>query len=111
MNSFKSFVSKIKSNKYFKFFTNFYIVVSLFFIIWMLFIDTNSYLFHNTLSSEIDQLIIKKEKLKEEILNDQKLINDLKDPDNYEAFAREKFFMKKKDEEIYIIEFKDSIKN
>ena len=111
MNSFKSFVSKIKSNKYFKFFTNFYIVVSLFFIIWMLFIDTNSYLFHNTLNSEIDQLIIKKEKLKEEILNDQKLINDLKDPDNYEAFAREKFFMKKKDEEIYIIEFKDSIKN
>ena len=77
MNSFKSFVSKIKSNKYFKFFTNFYIVVSLFFIIWMLFIDTNSYLFHNTLSSEIDQLIIKKEKLKEEILNDQKLIYHL----------------------------------
>ena len=111
MNSFKSFVSKIKSNKYFKFFTNFYIVVSLFFIIWMLFIDTNSYLFHNTLNSEIDQLIIKKEKLKQEISNDQKLINDLKDPDNYEAFAREKFFMKKKDEEIYIIEFKDSIEN
>ncbi|MDA9978046.1 septum formation initiator family protein [Flavobacteriaceae bacterium] len=111
MNSFKSFVSKIKSNKYFKFFTNFYIVVSLFFIIWMLFIDTNSYLFHKTLSSEIDQLIIKKEKLKKEILNDQKLINDLKDPDNYEAFARENFFMKKKDEEIFIIEFKDSIEN
>ena len=41
----------------------------------------------------------------------QKLIDDLKNPDNYEAFAREKFFMKKKDEEIYIIEFKDSIKN
>ena len=32
-------------------------------------------------------------------------------PDNYEAFAREKFFMKKEGEEIYIIEFKDSIKN
>ena len=111
MNSFKSFVSKIKSNKYFKFFTNFYIVVSLFFIIWMLFIDTNSYLFHNTLSSEIDELIVKKEQLKKEIANDQKLINDLKDLDNYEAFAREKFYMKKKDEEIFIIEFKDSIEN
>jgi len=61
--------------------------------------------------SEIDQLIIKKEKLKQEISNDQKLINDLKDPDNYEAFARENFFMKKKDEEIFIIEFKDSIEN
>jgi hypothetical protein len=77
----------------------------------MLFIDTNSYLFHNTLSSEINELIIKKEQLKKEIVNDQKLINDLKDLDNYEAFARENFFMKKKDEEIFIIEFKDSIEN
>jgi cell division protein FtsB len=77
----------------------------------MLFIDTNSDLFHSTLNSEINDLVIKKEKLKKEIENDQKLIDDLKDPDNYEAFAREKFFMKKKDEEIYIIEFKDSIKN
>jgi|TARA_B110000091_G_C13705912_1_gene428328 hypothetical protein len=77
----------------------------------MLFIDTNSYLFHNTLSSEIDELIIKKEQLKKEIVNDKKLINDLKDLDNYEAFARENFFMKKKDEEIFIIEFKDSIEN
>ena len=83
----------------------------MFFIIWMLFIDTNSYLFHNTLSSEINELIIKKEQLKKEIANDQKLINDLKDLDNYEAFARENFFMKKKDEEIFIIEFKDSIEN
>tara|TARA_B110000858_G_scaffold39279_1_gene44597 strand:+ start:282 stop:515 length:234 start_codon:yes stop_codon:yes gene_type:complete len=77
----------------------------------MLFIDTNSYLFHNTLNSEINELIIKKEQLKKEIVNDQKLINDLKDLDNYEAFARENFFMKKKDEEIFIIEFKDSIEN
>jgi len=111
MNSFKIFIKKLKSNRYFKIFTNFYIVVSLYFFIWMLFIDTNSYLFHNTLNSEINDLVIKKEKLKKEIENDQKLIDDLKDPDNYEAFAREKFFMKKKDEEIYIIEFKDSIKN
>jgi len=111
MNSFKTFINKLKSNKYFKVFTNFYIVVSLFFIIWMLFIDMNSYLFHNTLNSEIDELIIKKEKLKQEIANDQKLINDLKDPDKYEAFARENFYMKKKNEEIFIIEFKDSIKN
>ena len=111
MNSFRTFISKLKSSQYFKIFTNFYIVVSLFFIIWMLFIDTNSYLFHNTLNSEIDELIVKKEQLKKEIANDQKLINDLKDLDNYEAFARENFFMKKKDEEIFIIEFKDSIEN
>ena len=77
----------------------------------MLFIDTNSYIFHRSLNSEIDQLIQKREDLKKEIEKDQKFINDLKDPDKYEAFAREKFFMKKEGEEIYILEYKDSIKN
>jgi len=111
MNSFKVFIKKIQANRYFKIFTNFYIIISLFFIIWMLFIDTNSYLFHRSLNSEIDQLIQKRENLKKEIDKDKKFINDLKDPDNYEAFAREKFFMKKDGEEIYILEYKDSIKN
>ena len=40
-----------------------------------------------------------------------KLIKDLNDIDNYEKFARENFYMKKDDEEIYIIEYKDTIKN
>ena len=111
MNLFRSLFKKIQSNKYFKIFTNFYIIISLFFIIWMLFIDTNSYIFHRSLNSEIDQLIQRREDLKKEIEKDQKFINDLKDPDNYEAFAREKFFMKKEGEEIYILEYKDSIKN
>lgn len=81
------------------------------FIIWMIFLDTNSYLIHNRLNSEIEQLIIKKENLKKEIEKDIKFINDMKDLDKYEAFARENFYMKKDGEEIYIIEYKDSIEN
>ena len=81
------------------------------FIIWMIFLDTNSYLIHSRLNSEIEQLIIKKENLKKEIEKDKKFIDDLKDLDKYEAFAREKFFMKKDGEEIFILEYKDSIKN
>ena len=77
----------------------------------MIFLDTNSYLIHNRLSSEIEQLIIKKENLKKEIEKDIKFINDMKDLDKYEAFARENFYMKKDGEEIYIIEYKDSIEN
>ena len=80
------------------------------FIIWMIFLDTNSYLIHSRLNSEIEQLIIKKENLKE-IEKDKKFINDMKDLDKYEAFARENFYMKKDGEEIYIIEYKDSIEN
>ena len=85
--------------------------MSFIFIIWMIFLDTNSYLIHNRLNNEIEQLIIKKENLKKEIEKDIKFINDMKDLDKYEAFARENFYMKKDGEEIYIIEYKDSIEN
>ena len=77
----------------------------------MLFMDTNSYLFHKELNVEINSLKEQKKRLKIEIEKDKKLIEDLNDMDNYEAFAREKFFMKKDNEEIYIIEFKDTLKN
>tara|TARA_B110000003_G_scaffold143565_1_gene144772 strand:- start:74 stop:400 length:327 start_codon:yes stop_codon:yes gene_type:complete len=106
-----SLLKKILSNKYFKFFTNLYILSSLLFIFWMLFMDTNSYLFHKELNTEINSLKEQKKRLKIEIEKDKKLIEDLNDMDNYEAFAREKFFMKKDNEEIYIIEFKDTLKN
>ena len=85
--------------------------MSFIFIIWMIFLDTNSYLIYNRLNSEIEQLIIKKENLKKEIEKDIKFINDMKDLDKYEAFARENFYMKKNGEEIYIIEYKDSLEN
>lgn len=75
----------------------------------MLFMDTNSYLFHKELNTEINSLKEQKKRLKIEIEKDKKLIEDLNDMDNYEAFAREKFFMKKNNEEIYIIEFKDTL--
>ena len=77
----------------------------------MLFMDTNSYLFHKELNVEINSLKEQKKRLKIEIEKDKKLIEDLNDMDNYEAFAREKFFMKKDNEEIYIIDFKDTLKN
>jgi|TARA_B110000444_G_scaffold63166_1_gene59111 cell division protein FtsB len=77
----------------------------------MLFVDTNSFLFHKELNVEINDLKEQKKKLKIEIEKDKKFIEDLNNIDNYEAYAREKFFMKKDNEEIYIIEFKDSLKN
>ena len=104
-----SLLKKILSNKYFKFFTNLYILSSLLFIFWMLFMDTNSYLFHKELNTEINSLKEQKKRLKIEIEKDKKLIEDLNDMDNYEAFAREKFFMKKNNEEMYMIEFKDTL--
>lgn len=77
----------------------------------MIFFDVNSFLSHYQLNSEINELKEQKKNLEIEIEKDKKLIEYLKDMDNYEAFAREKYFMKKKDEEIYIIEYADSLKN
>ena len=105
------YLKKIISKKYFKIFTNIYILSTTLFLFWMLFMDTNSFMFHEQLNSEINQLIEQKKKLEIEIEIDKKLIKDLQNIDNYEAFARENFYMKKDNEEIYIIEYKDSLKN
>ena len=105
------YLKKISENKYFKFFTNLYVVTSLLFLFWMIFMDTNSLIFHKELNNEIRDLTEQRNKLKIEIEKDKKLIKDLNDIDNYEKFARENFYMKKDDEEIYLIEYKDTIKN
>ena len=91
--------------------TNIYVAITIIFLIWMIFFDVNSFLSHYQLNSEINELKEQKKNLEIEIEKDKKLIEYLKDMDNYEAFAREKYYMKKKDEEIYIIEYTDSLKN
>jgi len=68
-------------------------------------------MFHQQLNFEIDQLKKQKNELEIKIEKDKKLIKDLEDVDNYEAFARENYYMKKDNEEIYIIEYSDSLKN
>ncbi len=104
-------IKKILSSKIYKFLTNIYVAITIIFLIWMVFFDVNSFLSHYQLNSEINELKEQKKNLEIEIEKDKKLIEYLKDMDNYEAFAREKYFMKKKDEEIYIIEYADSLKN
>ena len=104
-------IKKILSSKIYKFLTNIYVAITIIFLIWMIFFDVNSFLSHFQLNSEINELKEQKKNLEIEIEKDKKLIEYLKDMDNYEAFAREKYYMKKKDEEIYIIEYVDSLKN
>lgn len=106
-----SLIKKVFSNKIFKYLSNIYILITVIFLMWMIFFDINSFISHNKLNQEIIELKKQKQILEKEIEKDRKLIEYLKDIDNYEAFAREKYFMKKADEEIYIIEYKDSLKN
>lgn len=91
--------------------TNMYVLVLTAFLVWMLFFDTNSFLIHRELKKEINTLEKQREFLQEEILRDKKIIDKLTDPEELEKFAREHYYLKKKNEEIYLIEYEDSIKS
>ena len=105
-------MDSIKNKTWFKFASNKYVLVLLVFIAWMLFLDNYSYLDHRLLNNQIDELNRQKEYYKKEISNDQINIKQLKDPAQIEKYAREKYFMKKDSEDVYIIEFEgDTIKN
>lgn len=51
-----------------------------------------------------------REYYKKEILKDKKAIKALSTEEGLERLAREKYYMKRENEEIYIIEYEDSIK-
>lgn len=104
-------MESLKNKSWFKFASNKYVLILLFFIIWILFLDNYSYLDHRILNNQIEELDRQKEYYKNEIANDQKNIKLLKDPAQIEKYAREKYFMKKDSEDVYIIEFEgDTIK-
>jgi cell division protein DivIC len=77
----------------------------------MLFFDANSYLIHRELNKDMDALEAEKEYYKNEIEKDKKAIQELSTEEGIEKLAREKYYMKKDSEEIYIIEYEDSLKN
>lgn len=94
-----------KDKPWFKFISNKYIWVLLFFLTWMIFLDNYSYFDHRFLDKQINQLEDNKKYYQDEIKKDQENIKQLKNPEQIEKYAREKYFMKKDSEDIYIIEF------
>jgi len=99
---------KIKENKLFKFFTNKYIIILGAFLIWMFFFDANVQL-NKEFKKEIKELNTTINFYKKEIKKDKNTIMELQDSLQLEKFAREKYLMKKENEDIYIIEF-DTLK-
>ncbi|WP_200974313.1 septum formation initiator family protein [Echinicola sp. 20G] len=90
--------------KYLKYTKNFYFIFTVLFIVWMVFIDTNDIISQFTLRSKLSKLedqrdfyMERKRKIKEEreeLLSNYELL---------EKFARERYLMKKKTEDLYVI--------
>lgn len=88
-----------------KFLKNSYLIIIIIFVIWMIFFDSNSILVHNELNNDINDLNNQKEYYKNEIEKDNIELNQIKTDSGLEKYAREKLFMKRDNEEIFIIEY------
>lgn len=102
-------IKEIKpTSKIWKFFRRYiinkYTIVFVFFFIWIVFLDSNSILVVNELDKEIDKYENQLEYYKTEYEKNnayyKKLMNN---KDEKEKFARENYFMKRKNEEIFIL--------
>tara|TARA_B100000795_G_scaffold158062_1_gene118732 strand:+ start:30641 stop:30961 length:321 start_codon:yes stop_codon:yes gene_type:complete len=103
-------ISELKKTKWHQWIGNIYVLILALFLVWMFFFDANNYFFHKELSDDIEALEQNKEFYTAEIQKDKSFIEKMKDSTEMERFAREKYYLKKENEDIYIIENQDSIK-
>ena len=87
-----------------RFFKNKYVLVTLAFIIWILFFDRNNLITQFKLTKKVRKMNDHKEYYLDEIKKNRQAIQDLTtDTQSLERYAREKHLMKKDNEDIYII--------
>lgn len=92
-------VIKILTNSF-----NKYLIVSIGFVIWILFFDANNVMQHRRNLAELKLLEEQVDFYKHKIEADKKKLFELQTNDeNLEKFAREQFLMKKADEDIFVI--------
>jgi cell division protein DivIC len=101
-------LQRIKSIKWL---TNLYVIIGAFFVVWMLFFDSNSVLIQWQLRKEIRALEQEKNYLEKEIEADLLLLKKFKDSIEKERYAREQYLFKRDNEDLYLIEYADSIKS
>ena len=87
-----------------------YFVLGLGSLIWMFFFDSEDLLTQYKLRSKLGRLKIEEAYYRKQIIEIRKARKELASNEELlEKFAREKYLMKKKNEDVYIIEF-DSVK-
>ena len=102
-------LQKLRRKKWFRILSNKYILILVIFTIWMVFFDANSWLIHNELDGEINKLEGNATYFKKEIESDRDQIGKLEDSEELERFAREEYLMKKDGEDVFIIDYEDSL--
>jgi cell division protein FtsB len=91
-------------NKVLKYSSNFYVLATLSFLVWMIFIDSNNLPTQWRLTKQLWELEDQKEFYKQKKIQIQQERNELfGNSDLLEKFAREKYLMKKPTEDLYVV--------
>ena len=80
----------------------FYLTIG--FLVWITFFDSYSWIEHLSINKELQKLEENKAYFENEISKDKQAIKELKNGDATEKYAREKYYMKRENEDIFIIE-------
>ena len=90
---------------------NKYVFTTLIFIVWLAFFDKNDFISEYTYRQQLKNLKKDKQFYLDEIkVNKEKLNELMSSPANLEKFAREKYLMKKDDEDVFVIVYNTSVK-
>ena len=92
-------------NRILKFAKSTYGIIILLFVFWMIFFDSNSLIIHSELNNDIKELNQQKSYYEKEITKDNIELEMIKSDSGLEKYAREKLYMKKDNEEIFLIEY------
>jgi cell division protein FtsB len=98
MDKLKLFFDKIPH-----IFRNKFFLTTIFFIVWLVLLDSNNLILRYKELNQLFKLRKEKEFFTEKIANDKKMLYELRnDNNNLEKFAREQYKMKKPNEDLYI---------
>ncbi len=90
--------------------TNKYLLTGIAFAVWMLFFDRNNIALQIQKMQELNKLEKSEELLSRQILETREELDQLKNnPATLERYAREKYLMKKENEDLYIIKIDSSL--
>lgn len=90
-------------------FTNKYLISGIAFVVWMLFFDRNDLTLQVHRVRELNKLEQNEKNMALRIMNTKKELDLLKtNPETLEKYAREKYMMKKDNEDLYIVTFDSS---
>ena len=74
------------------------------FLVWLMIFDNNSLIDRVKYLNILQEMEVEKQYYLERIEEDSRRLNELKtDRDNLEKFAREQYFMKKENEDVFVI--------